>query len=78
MSMQRGEINPCNPHIKEQILLSCSYTSLMKLLGTSYSNIKKIAFGDHILYSYDLSGWETIDITRRNLKLIIVTAQRVT
>ena len=26
----------------------------MKLLGRSYSNIKKIAFGDHIVNSYDL------------------------
>ena len=34
--------NPLTPNIKEQILLSCPHTFLVKLLGRSYKDIKKI------------------------------------
>ena len=30
--------------------------------------------GDHILYSHDLSDWENVDITKRNLTLITIGA----
>ena len=74
LSMQWGELNPWRPNIKEQILLSCPKTFLMKLLGRSYSNIKQIALGDHILNSHDLGDWKTINRTRRNLMLIMFWA----
>ena len=46
----------------------------MKLLGRSYSNIKKIALSDNILNSHNLRGCKTIDIIGTNLMLITVTA----
>ena len=35
--------NPVTPNIKEEILLSCPHTFLIKVLGRSYQNIKKIS-----------------------------------
>ena len=37
--------NPLAPYIKNQILLSCRHTLLIKLLGRSYYNTKKIHLG---------------------------------
>ena len=48
--------NPLTPNIKEQILLSCPHTFLIKVLGRSYQIIKKIELGDHICNSHDLGG----------------------
>ena len=44
------------PDIKEQILLSCPHTFLIKVLGRSYKNIKKFTLGDHVFNSLDLRG----------------------
>ena len=38
-------LNPLTPNIKEQILLSCRHTFLIKVLGRSYQNIKNIYLG---------------------------------
>ena len=58
LSMQEGELNPSVEALilKEQILLSYSYTFLMRLLGRSYSDMKKNALGDDIINSHDLRG----------------------
>ena len=38
-------VNPLTPNIKEQILLSCPHTFLIKVLRRSFQNIKKIHLG---------------------------------
>ena len=54
----KGMFNPLTTDIKKQILLSCSHTFLIKVLGRSYENIKKIwvIIRVIILNSHDLRG----------------------
>ena len=68
-------VNPLTPNTKDEILLSCPHTFLIKVLGRSYQNIKKSHLGWSYCYSHDLSGWITIDIRRRNLMLIAVLTE---
>ena len=46
-------INPLTPNIKEQILLSCPHTFLIKVLGRRCQNTKKI----HLEWSYPKFSW---------------------
>ena len=59
-------LNPLNPNIKEQILLSSPDTFLVIS--------RKFTLGHHILNCHDLRGCISIDITRRNLMLNTVRA----
>ena len=43
--MVRTLINPLTPDIKEQILLSCPHTFLIKVMDRNYYIIKKIHHG---------------------------------
>ena len=43
-------VNPLTHNIKEQILLSCSHTFLIKVLGRTFT------LGDLVLNSHDLRG----------------------
>ena len=51
-------LKPLTPNIKEQILLSCPNTSLIKVLGRSYKISREFILGDYILNSHDLTGQE--------------------
>ena len=44
-SLFENVFNPLSPNIKEQILLSCPHTFLIKVLGRRYYKNKKIHLG---------------------------------
>ena len=48
-------LNPLTPNIKDQILLSCPHTFLIKYWG-EVIKLRKLTLGDHILNSHDLRG----------------------
>ena len=56
------------------LFLSCSHTLPIKVLGDVIQISRKFTSGDHLPNSHDLGGSMSIDITRRNLLLIIVRA----
>ena len=63
--------NPLISNMKLQILLS---RYLYQRRG-QFSNLStEFMLGNHILYSHDLSYWEGVDITKRNLTLITIGA----
>ena len=73
LPLKRFIINLSTPKIKEQILISCSHTSLNKTTGERFMNYREKSHWVIIsLILHELRGWISIDITRKNLMLISV------
>ena len=70
-------INLLVPKIKIWILICCRYSFPTDAVGRSCKILRKFILCDHVFISYDQSVLQSIDITRRNLMLINLRAQRV-